>query len=125
MNHLAFFEIQSTNPQREVDFYKSVFGWEFSKDENLPIEYYRFEGAGIGGAILKRPTDTPPTMQGTNAFNCSFQVEDFDTCAKVIVEKGGQIAMPKFAIPGQSYNGYFLDPDNNVFGVFEIDGDAK
>ena len=45
--------------------------------------------------------------------------------AQKILENGGIIAMPKFAIPGMSWQGYFLDTDNNVFGIFEVDRHAK
>lgn len=29
--------------------------------------------------------------------------------------------MPKFAIAGRCWQGYFVDLDNNVFGIFEVD----
>jgi len=32
--------------------------------------------------------------------------------------------MAKFAVPGRCWQGYFLDTDNNVFGIFEVDGNA-
>ncbi|HEY6161748.1 MAG TPA: VOC family protein, partial [Bacteroidia bacterium] len=40
MNTIAYFEIQSSDPKREVEFYKNVFGWKFSLQDGLPIEYY-------------------------------------------------------------------------------------
>jgi predicted enzyme related to lactoylglutathione lyase len=52
-------------------------------------------------------------------------VGNFDEKEKIITENGGKIAMPKFAIPGKCWQGYFLDPDNNVFGIFEPDENAK
>jgi len=125
MNIIAFFEIQSTNPKREVAFYKSIFGWKATLDESAPLELYRLETDGIQGAILKRPVDNPPTHQGTNAFTCSIQVTDFDATEKAIIKNGGQVAMPKFAVPGKCWQGYFLDADHNVFGVFEVDKNAK
>ncbi|MCB0655747.1 MAG: hypothetical protein KDC57_06390, partial [Saprospiraceae bacterium] len=68
MNTVAYFEIQSSNPGREVDFYRQVFGWKFSREEGLPFEYYRIISGGIPGAILARPAATPAPGQGTNAF---------------------------------------------------------
>ena len=125
MNTIAYFEIQSSNPEREVAFYKAVFGWNFVKDESLPIEYYRIETACMSGGLLERPAAVPPLECGTNAFTCSIQVENFDETSKRILEAGGRIALPKFAIPGQSWHGYFIDMDNNTFGVFEMDSNAK
>jgi predicted enzyme related to lactoylglutathione lyase len=54
-----------------------------------------------------------------------MEVENFDDIAKKILELGGREAMPKFAIPGKCWQGYFLDLDNNVFGIFEVDENAK
>ncbi|UJH66466.1 VOC family protein [Allomuricauda sp. SCSIO 65647] len=125
MNTLGYFEIQSSDPEREIDFYATLFDWSFIIDETVPIEYYRLVGAGVQGALLRRPTKVPPKEHGTNAFTCSFQVKNFDLTVKIIEEKGGQVAMPKFAIPGRCWQGYFLDADHNVFGIFEVDEGAK
>lgn len=124
MNTIAYFEIQSSTPQREIKFYEAVFGWKFTEEKNVPIEYYRIEGGGINGALLKRPVKIPPQEFGTNAYCCSIQVENFDISADLIIKHGGAVALPKFAIPGKCWQGYFLDADNNVFGVFEVDEKA-
>ncbi len=125
MNSVSYFEIQASNVQQLVTFYKEVFGWTFIREEHAPIEYYRIEKAGINGAMLKRPAKVPPPEHGTNAFTCSMMVKNFDETSEVILRNGGQIALPKFAIPGRCWQGYFMDPDNNVFGVFEVDVNAK
>jgi predicted enzyme related to lactoylglutathione lyase len=124
MNTIAYFEIQSSHPEREVAFYKAVFGWTFVKDELLPIEYYRIETACMNGGLLQRPAAVPPDECGTNAFTCSIQVENFDKTCALILEAGGRIALPKFAIPGRCWQGYFIDTDNNTFGIFEINKEA-
>lgn len=124
MNTIAYFEIQSSNPQRDILFYKAVFGWTFIK-VNLPIEYYSIETDNMRGGLLKRPAPTPPAGSGTNAFVCSMQVKNFEATSKQIMDHGGQIAMPKFAVPGRCWQGYFIDLDNNTFGIFEVDEKAK
>lgn len=125
MNGKIYFEIQADDPARAANFYRAVFGWEFIKEENLPVEYLRIRGNGFGGAILKRPTDAPPIGAGTNAFVCSFEVPNFDWVAKIISENGGIVALPKFAVPGVCWQGYFLDPENNTFGLFQPDKNAR
>ena len=124
MNTVAYFEIQSSNPQRDIEFYSAVFGWKFVKQNHAPVEYYHIETNGMFGGLLKRPAASPPAEYGTNAFTCSVQVENFDTTAAKIVCAGGQIAMPKFAVSGRCWQGYFIDADNNVFGIFEVDENA-
>jgi len=125
MNTIAYFEIQSNNPAEAARFYGQVFGWKFTLQEGLPIEYYRIENSGMHGGMFKRPADTPPLNCGTNAFTCSMEVTDFDAVAALILANGGQVAMPKFAIPGLCYQGYFLDTDHNVFGIFEPNVNAQ
>ncbi len=125
MNTIAYFEIQSSDPKRDTDFYSKLFDWKFTKQEFAPVEYYHIETKGIFGGLLKRPVKTPPPEFGTNAFTCSIQVADFDKTANQILKLGGQIALPKFAVPGRCWQGYFIDLDNNVFGIFEVDENAK
>jgi len=125
MNSIGYFEIQSFNPEREIQFYKTVFGWKFIREEFVPIEYYRIETNGINGGLLKRPAKVPPMECGTNAFVNSIQVENFDRTSELILQNGGQVALPKFAIPGRCWQGYFIDADNNTFGLFEVDENAK
>jgi len=125
MNNIVYFEIQSSNPPRDIDFYQTVFGWKFTKVEGLPVEYYQIETENMSGGLLKRPAEVPPTHCGTNAFTCSVLVENFDAASNKILAAGGQIAMPKFAIPGRCWQGYFLDLDQNTFGLVEADENAK
>ena len=125
MNNIVYFEIQSSNLPRDIDFYQTVFGWKFTKVEGLPIEYYQIETENMSGGLLKRPAEVPPTHCGTNAFTCSVLVENFDAASNKILEAGGQIAMPKFSIPGRCWQGYFLDLDQNTFGLVEADENAK
>src|SRR4051812_4171926 len=125
MNTIGYFEIQSSDPGRDVKFYETVFSWKFIRQEFIPIEYYRIETNSISGGLLKRPAPLPPPQSGTNAFVNSIEVSSFDKTAELILKNGGRIAMAKFAIPGRCWQGYFLDPDNNTFGIFEVDENAK
>lgn len=124
MNTIGYFEIHADNVDDARKFYTEVFGWKFVKEEGFPIEYWRIEGAGVNGGLLKRPAKTPSPEQGTNAFVCSVQVEDFDTIAEKILTHDGEIALPKFAIAGRCWQGYFLDTQGNTFGLFEVDEKA-
>mmetsp|Transcript_2185 Transcript_2185/g.3647 ORF Transcript_2185/g.3647 Transcript_2185/m.3647 type:complete len:103 (+) Transcript_2185:33-341(+) len=101
MNIVGYFEIQSSNPERECKFYSSVFGWKIERDTNIPIEFYRITTDGVCGALLKRPAKVPGNEFGTNAFCCSILVENFDATSKKILDAGGVVALPKFAVPGR------------------------
>jgi predicted enzyme related to lactoylglutathione lyase len=124
MNNVAYFEIQADDPQKAAAFYTAVFGWKCTIDPSLPIEYLRVEGGGPFGGILKRPVPVPSGPAGTNAYVCSMQVENFDQTAEKIMAEGGIVAMPKFAVVGKCWQGYFQDPAGNTFGIFQTDTTA-
>ena len=124
MNGIAYFEIQAPEPTRAMEFYKTIFGWKFFQEKNAPVEYWQIETEGIRGGLLKRPAPAPPGQSGTNAFTCSVEVKDFDATAEHILKSGGAVAMPKFAVPGKCWQGYFLDTEGNVFGLFQVDEKA-
>ena len=124
MNSVGYFEIQADDPVAAAKFYGAVFGWKFTKDETIPVDYWRIQTEGANGGLMKRPAPVQPPQSGTNAFVCSMQVEDFDATTEKITKNGGQIALAKFAVPGRCWQGYFLDPQGNTFGLFEVDEKA-
>ena len=125
MNGPSYFEIQADDLQRALKFYQEIFGWKFAKAEGLPIEYWRIETDGPRGGLLPRPAPAPAQQSGTNAFVCSMEIKDFDATAEKILANGGKVALPKFAVPGTCWQGYFLDPEGNTFGLFQPDLGAK
>lgn len=130
-NRIGHFEIQASQPEVLIAFYKNVFGWEFQKWEGGQFEYWMVmtgkpeEAGGINGGLLPRPAPVPPVGSGTNAFVCTVTVEDFDAIAQKILANGGKVAMPKMALVGMAWQGYFVDPDGNTFGVHQADTNAK
>jgi len=120
-----YFEIQADDTQRAIGFYKGVFSWKFEQAFGLPVEYWRIETGGSRGGLLKRPVQPPPPECGTNAFVVSIEVENFDETAEKIGSLEGKVALPKFAVPGVCWQGYFVDTEGNTFGLFQVDEAAK
>ena len=120
-----YFEIQADDPKRALDFYSRIFAWKFSEVKGLPVAYWTIETGGARGGLLQRSAKTPPPQCGTNAFVCSLEVENFDATANMIQQLGGIVALPKFAVPDTCWQGYFVDPEGNTFGIFEVDPNAK
>lgn len=124
MNLLQYFEIQAAEPEKAITFYSAVFGWKFDKEVKMPIDYWQIKSGGINGGLLRRPAPVPPRSSGTNAYVCSMEVEDFDATAGKILKNGGIVALEKFAVPGKCWQGYFLDTEENTFGIFQVDPKA-
>ncbi len=131
-NQITHFEIQADDTERAAAFYRGIFGWKIEKFPGVDWEYWSIVASekgsqkiGIDGGLLKRPSKTPPQECGTNAFVCTIVVEDFDATAEKIIAAGGRVAMPKFALAGMAWQGYFLDTEGNTFGIHQPDTNAK
>jgi predicted enzyme related to lactoylglutathione lyase len=51
-------------------------------------------------------------------------VEDYDATEAKILAAGGQLALPKYALPGMAWQGYYLDTEGNTFGIHQPDESA-
>ncbi len=130
MGRPVHFEIQADDVDRAKDFYAAVFGWTYQDFAAVTGDVYwgittgQDPDPGIDGGLLRRPAPAPAPEQGTNAYVCTMQVEDFDATADAVLAAGGRIALPKYALPGMAWQGYFLDTEGNTFGVHQPDPNA-
>ncbi len=53
-----------------------------------------------------------------------MQVDDYDAVEREILDAGGRAAMAKFAMPGMAWQGYYIDPEGNTFGLHQADPSA-
>ena len=132
MSHgVVHFEIAADDPDKLADFYRGLFGWKIDKmpmadgsdylmtqtvptnDQGMPSE----PGA-INGGIFKRPA---PDVRGANYINVE-SVSDFVQKAKGL---GANVVVDRTPIPGMGYFAQMVDPQGNVFGLFEINQSAK
>ncbi|MCP4708578.1 MAG: VOC family protein [Planctomycetes bacterium] len=117
MNRVVHFEIQADQPERAVEFYSSVFGWQVNKWPG-PVNYWLIEtgeGDGINGAIKDRVG--PTSDEAIMGYVCTIEVASYDETAEKIPEAGGEVITEKMQIPGIGWHGYFKDTEGNVFGV--------
>ena len=122
MPRVIHFEISADNPERAIGFYQKVFGWKIQKWEG-PIEYWLIttgeaDEPGIDGAIMRRE----PNIDNTNN---TIDVPDLDAYMEKIVAAGGQVVMPKTAVPGVGYSAVLCDTEGNTFGLMQNDPDAQ
>jgi predicted enzyme related to lactoylglutathione lyase len=131
MSRVVHFEIQADDVERAKAFYAAVFDWTFQ-------DYGTFVGAtywgivtgpddqpGINGGLVPRPAPAPDAGHGTNAFVCTMGVEDYDGTERKILAAGGKVALPKTALTGMAWQGYYLDTEGNTFGVHQPDPQAR
>ena len=131
MGRVVHFEIHVDDMERAKKFYGEVFGWTFEDwSDYAGMPYFGAvtgdEGQlGINGALIKRQGDSPIPNQSVNSFVCTLGVDDYDETEKKIIENDGQVALPKYALPGMAWQGYYLDTEGNIIGIHQADENAK
>lgn len=130
-NRPAHFEIHAEDPERAVQFYTNVFGWEIKKWEGGQFEYWMVmtgkqdEPGGINGGLLRRKGSAPTEGQAVNAYVTTMVVENYDAIAAKILAAGGTEAAAKSALTGMAWQGYYKDTEGNIFGIHQADTNAK
>ena len=131
MGRIIHFEIHVDDMERAMLFYGEVFGWTF--EDWTAFTGTPYFGAitgdtsepGINGALMQRQSAPPEVNQGLNAFVCTMGTEDYDATEALTLEKGGKVAMPKNALTGMAWQGYYFDTEGNLFGIHQPDLNAK
>ena len=127
---IVHFEIHATEPEKLAEFYRAVFGWDIQKWAG-PMEYWLVmtakKGApnAINGGIVRRSGKASGPGVSPNAFVCTAEVDDIDATMKKAAELWAVEAMPKFAIANMAWQAYMIDPDGNLFGLHQLDPNAK
>ena len=131
MSRVVHFEIHAADVPRAVTFYTDVFGWK-SEDWTAMVgsPYIGLmtgpdDQPGINGAVMQRSGENMPTGGPVAGAVLTVQVDDFDATAAAIEKAGGSVALPKMALAGMAWQGYFHDTENNVFGIHQPDPEAK
>jgi len=55
----------------------------------------------------------------------TITVPSVDEFSKRVIEKGGQVIIPKMAIPKVGWFAQCMDTEGNVFGIIEMDDKAE
>jgi predicted enzyme related to lactoylglutathione lyase len=130
MSRVVHFEIQADDLDRARAFYTASFGWRFDDYSSVTGAPYwgvitgDDDDAGINGGLLQRPAPAPGPGQGTNGYVCTIGVDDYDATERRILDAGGVVALPKHALAGMAWQGYYVDTEGNTFGVHQADPEA-
>ena len=131
MGRIVHFEIHVDDMDRAKQFYGDVFGWTYEDWSDFAgMPYFGVvtggdDQPGINGALMQRQGPPPEPNQPVNGYACTMGVEDYDTIEAKILDKGGVVALPKYALPGMAWQGYYKDTEGNIFGVHQPDENAK
>lgn len=130
MGRVVHFEIHVDDMERAKTFYGEVFGWTFQDwSEYAGMPYCGAvtgdDEPGVNGALMQRQGPPPERNQALNGYACTMGVANYDSTEEKILSSGGSLAMPKYALPGMAWQGYYLDTEGNIFGIHQPDENAK
>lgn len=123
MPTIVHFDISADDMERAKEFYEELFDWKIEKIPG-PVPYYLIgttdlDGKeSVGGGLAKRAS---PDQKITNFVGVP-SVEEY---IEKVKELGGKIIEHKWPVPGYGYLAVCLDTENNTFGLWEENKDAK
>lgn len=122
MPRVVHLELGAKQPERAVEFYCRVFGWEVQKwggaEPYWLITTGLNSGPGINGGIMQ----AVPNSSGTIT---TIDVPSVDEYIEKILNHGGKIIAPKIAIEHVGYLAYCEDVEGNLFGIIESNQEAR
>ena len=122
---IVHFEVYGDNPPKLAEFYQKLFGWKFEKAPGS-MEYWMIKtvptnkegrptGPGVNGGMMKRPD---PRATGWLNY---VEVESVDQAVKDVQKLGGSVMRPKAPVPKMGWFAVVMDPEHNVFALWQND----
>ncbi len=109
------FEILVDDPERAVEFYGSVFGWEVAKWEGPQTYWMVTTGPagtpGIDGGLMHRHFQQP-------VIN-TIEVASLEETIRKVEEAGGKKVSGPQEIPEVGLHAYCEDPAGVMFGILQ------
>lgn len=125
-NKLIHFAIHTDDIERAKNFYSSVFEWGFASygpPDFLQIKADQSEGGELIGALQSR--NYSPLSEKIIGLECTIAVENLDEIIQRVEEQGGEILMPKTAIPYVGWLTKFLDTEGNLICAMQANNTAR
>lgn len=123
MPKVIHFEIPAEDLRRAAAFYEKAFEWKINNYGSGEMDYWLVTAGedkepGINGAIAKKSETHLATVN-------TMSVSSFEDTVDKIRAAGGEILGPKMAVPNIGYMTYCKDTEGNIFGIMQMDPEAK
>ncbi len=125
-NKPVHFAIHIDDLPRAKSFYEQVFEWGFASygpPDFLQIKADASENGELIGALQSRSYS--PVSDRVIGVECTIGVADVDEIIRRVERSGGQILMPKTAIPYVGWVTKFLDTEGNLMCAMQADPAAR
>jgi uncharacterized protein len=107
-------DLQTTDPEAAIPFYRDLFGWEIQETEGAQGQYFTIRSDGrMNGGVMRRLPDSGPPFWMTY-----FGVDSTDEAIGKVKEGGGDVLMGPIDLPSGRIAAV-RDPQGAVFTVFQ------
>ena len=123
---MTHFAIHIDDIDRAKGFYDEVFDWGFQSygpSDFLQIKVDKTETGELIGALQSRKYS--PVSEKIIGLECTVSVENVEVIIEKVKNNGGQVLMPKTAIPYVGWIAKFLDTEGNLICVMQYDNNAR
>lgn len=111
---LTLTQLNTTDPERALEFYGQLFGWRAESVEGGDLPYWGlYRGDRLNAALMLMP----PGLDAPPHWLVYFGIDSVEVAQGRIGELGGQVMVPPTDVPG----GTFLvaqDPQGATFGLW-------
>ena len=112
---IVFFDIVGPDLQTQSDFYETVFGWDVSAEGGFTAPV----ASPLAGLLR---VEAEAGFQPERVIYLG--VDEITATLATIVANGGDVVLPRTALPGVVILALFTDPAGNRMGLVEMDGAA-
>ena len=123
MPTIVHFDIATDDPERAKKFYKALFDWKMESPPGM-TDYYLIETTdlegkiGVGGGLGKRG-------EANQRITSYIGVNSVDDYSSKVTKLGGKVIQSKITVPRWGYLAICTDTENNMFGLWQDDKNAK
>jgi uncharacterized protein len=121
MPKVRFSEIAVHQSEGASSSHGDIFGWKVTRWAGEPGYWLMTSGQGDPGfagdaAPPASPMETTTTAGGGPTI---------DKLVATIISNGGEVVVPKVAVPGRGWLAYCQDSEGTVFGIVQADHSAN
>jgi predicted enzyme related to lactoylglutathione lyase len=109
---ICYLEIPTSDVDRSVAFYRSVFGWQTRRRGDGATAFDDGPGQVSGAWVTGRPISATPGLL------LYVMVESVEESSRAVVAGGGRIVQPLGFHPHERI-AIMADPDGNVLGLYQ------
>ena len=119
--NIVWFEIPADDMARAKKFYNSLFGWKIKAFPTMK-DYWHIDTGGADaspdGGMMKR-------LDKNQHIVNYILVPSVEKAMAKVKKLGGDICVPRTAVPGMGFFPVCMDTEGNTFAVWEMSKTAK